>query len=145
MLKTLSRLHTPDLLHALAAMGHGDEIVLVDAHFPAASLAHRLIRLDAADLPETLAAVLHLLPLDGFVEAPALRMEMVDRPDEIPPVQQECQTIIDREEGRPVPLVGVERHAFYRRAAAAFAIVATGEVRPYGCLILKKGVAVPAP
>lgn len=143
MLKGLSRLHTPELLHTLAAMGHGDEIVIVDAHFPAVSLARRLVRLDGADLPEVVEACLTLLPLDAFVDDPALRMEVVGQPDTIPEVQGLCQRVIDTQEGKPVPLRGIERFAFYERAKQAFAIVLTGELRPYGCVILKKGVAVP--
>jgi L-fucose mutarotase len=77
MLKTLTRLHSPELLHVLASMGHGDELALVDAHFPATSLARRLVRLDGADLPDALAACLQLIPLDTFVPDPALRMEMI--------------------------------------------------------------------
>ena len=144
MLKLLSRLHTPDLLHALASMGHGDEIAIVDANFPSASMARRLIRMDAAGLPEVLDACLQLLPLDGFVDHPALRMEVVGSPAEIPVVQQECQALIDRHEGLGrVTLAGIERHAFYARAREAYAVVATGEPRPYGCIILKKGVVLP--
>lgn len=145
MLKILSRLHTPDLLHVLASMGHGDDLALVDAHFPASAMARRLVRLDGADLPAALDAVLFLLPLDTFVADPARRMLMADRPAEIPEVQQACQMLIDRHEGRPLPLAGIERHAFYGCARDAFAIVATGEQRPYGCLLLKKGVAAPRP
>ncbi len=144
MLKTLTRLHTPDLLHVLASMGHGDDIAIVDAHFPAVALARRLVRLDGADLPEVVDACLALMPLDDFVDAPARRMEVVGKPDEIPDVQRLCQAVIDKREGRPVRLVGTERHAFYADARAAFAIVLTGELRPYGCLLLKKGVALPA-
>jgi L-fucose mutarotase len=140
MLKTLTRLHTPDLLYALAAMGHGDEIALVDAHFPAVSLARRLIRLDGADLPDATDACLALMPLDSFVDDPALRMEVVGNPAEIPDVQRLCQDVIDRREDRGVRLVGIERHVFYARAQSAFAIVTTGELRPYGCLLFKKGV-----
>ncbi len=144
MLKLLSRLHTPDLLHALASMGHGDEIVLVDANYPCDSLARRLVRLDAADLPEVLDACLRLMPLDSFVEQPALRMEVVGAPAEIPAVQQECQALIDRHEGPGrFTLAGIDRHAFYERSREAYAIVATGEARPYGCIILKKGVVLP--
>ena len=143
MLKGLSRLHTPELLHALAAMGHGDEIVIVDAHFPAVSLARRLVRLDGADLPDVVEACLMLMPLDSFVDDPALRMEVVGQSDTIPEVQRLCQAVIDAQEGRPVPLCGLERHRFYARAEKAFAIVLTGELRPYGCVILKKGVPVP--
>ncbi|MDA8050076.1 MAG: fucose-binding protein [Rhodospirillales bacterium] len=143
MLKALSRLHTPDLLHLLASMGHGDELALVDAHFPAVSMARRLVRLDAADLPDVLDACLALIPLDDFVPDPALRMEVVGRPEEIPEVQRACQQVIDRREGRAVPLQPLERHAFYRRSHEAFGIVATGEQRPYGCILVKKGVVLP--
>lgn len=144
MLKTLTRLHTPELLHMLASMGHGDELAVVDCHFPAVSMARRLVRLDGADLPETLAACLHLMPLDTFVPAPALRMEVADDPARLPEVQALCQPVIDRAEGRAVPLQGIERHAFYERAKQAYGIIATGEMRTYGCLLLKKGVVLPA-
>jgi L-fucose mutarotase len=143
MLKGLGRLHTPELLHVLASMGHGDEIALVDAHFPAVSLARRLVRLDGADLPDVADACLTLIPLDTFVPEPAFRMLMVGRETEVPEVQRLCQTIIDRQEGKSVPMAGLERHAFYARAREAFAIVQTGELRPYGCVLFKKGVAVP--
>jgi L-fucose mutarotase len=99
------------LLHTLAAMGHGDELALVDAHFPAVSMARRLVRLDGADLPDVLAACLHLMPLDTFVPDPALRMEMVDHPKKIPDAQELCQKVIDKAEGRHVALAGIERHA----------------------------------
>lgn len=143
MLKTLTVLHTPELLHALASMGHGDEIALVDANFPAASVAQRVIHLDGADLPSALESCLQLMPLDTFVDQPALRMMQVHAPDEIPEVQKVCQGIIDRIEGRQVPLAGISREAFYERARRAYAVVATGEQRTYGCLLLKKGVVFP--
>jgi L-fucose mutarotase len=143
MLKNLSPLHTPDLLYTLASMGHGDEIVVVDAHFPAVSMAKKLIRLDGVSAPTALEACLQLIPLDTFVADPALRMEVVHDPDEIPEVQNEFQRIIDQQEGRNVPLTKIERHAFYERAKQAFAIIATGELRTYGCIIIKKGVILP--
>lgn len=140
MLKTLTTLHTPELLHVLASMGHGDDIAIVDAHFPAVSMAQRVVRLDAAPAPEVLRACLHLMPLDNFVEQPALRMEMVDQPSEIPEVQKFFQQEIDAAEGRSWPMGQLERFAFYERSRQAYAIVATGEQRPYGCILLKKGV-----
>jgi L-fucose mutarotase len=143
LLKGLTRLHTPDLLHTLASMGHGDEIAVVDCHFPAVSMARRLVRLDGAGLPDAVSTCLHLMPLDSFVPDPALRMEMAHDPARIPEVQAECQGIIDRAEGKHMPLVGLERHAFYERAQRAYAIIATGELRTYGCLLLKKGVVLP--
>jgi L-fucose mutarotase len=144
MLKTLSVLHTPELLHALASMGHGDEIALVDCHFPAASVARRLVRLDGATLPSALKACLQLVPLDTFVDDPAVRMLQVDAPDEIPEVQQICQKEIDASEGRHVELGGISREAFYERARAAYAVIATGELRTYGCILIKKGVVEPS-
>jgi L-fucose mutarotase len=143
MLKTLSVLHTPELLHLLASMGHGDEIAVVDANFPSVSNAQRLIRFDSADLPTVLEACLQLLPLDTFVDEPVARMQQVHAPHEIPEVQKICQIVIDRAEGRHIKVAPITREAFYERARKAFAIVATGELRLYGCLLLKKGVIFP--
>jgi len=143
MLKTLSVLHTPELLHTLASMGHGDEIAIVDANFPSASNAQRLIRFDGVDLPSVVEACLRLLPLDTFVEEPVARMQQVHAPHEVPEVQKICQTIIDKAEGRPIKVAAVTREAFYERARLAFAVVATGEHRLYGCILLKKGVIGP--
>ncbi|MBV9491428.1 MAG: RbsD/FucU family protein [Verrucomicrobia bacterium] len=140
MLKGLSPLHTPELLHALASMGHGDDVAVVDGNFPAVSMAQRLVRLDGVSAPAALEAVLKLLPLDSFVEDPALRMEVVGKPEELPEIQNEFQRIIDAQEGRHVPLKGIERFAFYERAKKAYAIVATSDTRAYGCVLLKKGV-----
>jgi L-fucose mutarotase len=144
MLKTLNVLHTPELLHALASMGHGDELALVDCHFPAVSVARRLVRLDGAELPAVLAACLQLVPLDTFIPDPAARMQQVHAPDEIPLVQRLCQQEIDAAEGRSVPLTAISREAFYDRARAAYAVVVTGEQRPYGCVLIKKGVVLPS-
>jgi L-fucose mutarotase len=142
MLKNLSPLHTPELLHTLASMGHGDDIAIVDAHFPAVSMAKRLIRLDGVDAPAALEACLRLIPLDTFVDDPASRMEVVNDPDHIPEVQQQFQKVIDQEEGTHRPLAKIERHAFYERAKRAYAILVTGELRPYGCVLIKKGVVL---
>jgi L-fucose mutarotase len=143
MLKNLNVLHTPELLHILASMGHGDDVALVDCNFPAVSVAQRLVRLDGADLTTALEACLQLMPLDTFVESPVRRMMQVHAPDEIPAVQQECQKIIDRAEGRQVKTTGIKREDFYEEAKKAFAVVYTTELRPYGCLLLKKGVIFP--
>jgi len=142
MLKTLSVLHTPELLHALASMGHGDELALVDCHFPAASVAQRLVRLDGSDLPAALEACLHLIPLDTFVADPAARMLQVHAPSEVPEVQQLCQKEIDAAEGKHIELAGISREVFYERARNAYAVVATGEQRTYGCILIKKGVVL---
>ena len=140
MLKGIDPLLSPELLHVLAAMGHGDEVALVDRNFPAASTARRLVRLDGCDLPEAARAVMSVLPVDDFVDEPVAGMQMVDTPDVVPPVQQEVFDAVGEAEGHAVGVERVERFAFYARAREAFAVVITGEGRPYGCVILTKGV-----
>jgi len=140
MLKNIDPLLNADLLHVLAAMGHGDDLALVDRNFPATAHARRLIRLDGADVVAIGRAVLSVFPLDSFVTHPVLRMQMVGKPDEVPPVQQDFQKIVDAAEGRASPMGGLERFAFYEATRQAFAVIATGESRPYGCFLLKKGV-----
>lgn len=140
MLKNIDPLLSADLLHVLAAMGHGDDLALVDRNFPAAANAKRLIRLDGADIIAAGRAILSLYPLDSFVDHPVMRMQMVGKPDEVPPVQQDFQKIVDAAEGRRWPMGSIERFAFYEAARQAFAVVTTNESRPYGCFLLKKGV-----
>ncbi|KVD34343.1 RbsD/FucU family protein [Burkholderia ubonensis] len=145
MLKNLDPLLHADILHALRAMGHGDEVVICDANFPAESVARhtavgRALRIDGADSARVVRAVLSVLPLDTFVDAPAARMEVVGDPAAVPPVQREVQAAIDRAEGRAVPLAGIDRFAFYARARQAYAVIVTGELRGYGCFVFKKGV-----
>lgn len=145
MLKSIDPLLNADLLYVLRAMGHGDDLVLVDANFPAAAIASqtvsgRLIRLDGVDVARAARAILSVLPLDSFVDRPARRMEVVGKPDDVPPVQQDVQQAIDAAEGRSWPMGSIERFAFYDEAKKGFAVVATGEGRPYGCFLLKKGV-----
>ena len=140
MLKGIDPLLSPDLLHVLAQMGHGDELALVDRNYPAVSTAQRLVRLDGCDLPAAARAVLTLLPLDTFVERPLAAMAMVDAPDVVPEVQQEVLALACASERRDIAVERVERFAFYERVRRAFAVVATSEARPYGCVILVKGV-----
>ena len=140
MLKGLDPLLPPDLLHALAAMGHGDELALVDRNYPATSTSQRLIRLDGADTAAAVRAILSLLPLDTFVDEPLLRMEVVGSPDEVTPVQRELAGIASEIEDREVAMGSVERFAFYERSRGAFATVITGEDAPYACFLLIKGV-----
>lgn len=143
MLKGIDPLLGPDLLHILAAMGHGDEIAIVDANFPAAAMAKRLVRLEGVDSPRALEAVLSLLPLDTFVKSPAAVMQVVGKASEVPPPVREFQPIVDRAVGRRLKLATVERFAFYERVQRAFAVLATGERRFYGNIILTKGVIGP--
>lgn len=140
MLKGIDPVVTPELLHVLASMGHGDEIVLVDRNFPAVSVGRRVVRLDGCDLPRAAQAVLSLLPVDTFVERPVAAMAMVDTPDVVPEVQKDVFELVEAAEGRAVGVERVERFAFYERARQAFAVVTTSEDRPYGCVVLVKGV-----
>jgi L-fucose mutarotase len=144
MLKDIDPLLNAELLHALAAMGHGDEIAVVDANFPAASMAQRLIRLDGVDAVRASEAILSLLPLDDFIPRPASRMQVVGDARAVPPVCRAFQSLVDRAAGRRLPLAVIERHKFYERVRRCYAVVATGEVRLYGNLILTKGVIRPA-
>jgi L-fucose mutarotase len=140
MLRGLNTLLTPELLMILRAMGHGDEIAIVDANYPALRDARRLARLDGADASQALEAILTVLPLDSFVDSPAHCMQVVGRPDEIPPAVGDFQAIVDRLAGFPEKIAMLERFAFYDRAKQCFAIVATSERRLYGNIILTKGV-----
>lgn len=145
MLKNLDPLLSADVLHALASMGHGDEVVICDANFPADSVARatvlgKLLRLDGVDSARAIRAVLSVLPLDTFVDDPALRMEVVGEPNTIPAVQREAQAEVNAAEGRDVPFASIERFAFYERARKAYCVIATGEQRGYGCFVFKKGV-----
>ena len=141
MLKHVPALLTPDLLHALASMGHGDELALVDAHFPAARIAREggatLLHLPGAGLPTLLRAVLVLLPLDD-VEPAAWSMQVVGDAGAVPPAVAEAQAVLASASERPA--ASLERFAFYERATRAFAVVACGETRTYGNLLLRKGV-----
>jgi L-fucose mutarotase len=143
VLKGLDPLLSADLLHVLRSMGHGDELVIVDANFPAATMGERVVRMDGVSATRTLEAVLSVRPLDDFVEEPCARMQVVDDPDAVPEICQEFQAIIDRAEGRRVQLGKIERFAFYERARHAFALVQTGETRLYGNVLLKMGVIRP--
>ncbi len=140
MLFGIDPLLGPDLLMILRAMGHGDEIVIVDANYPATSNAKRLVRLDGVDTSQALAAVLSVMPLDSFVESPANGMQVVGKPDEVPAALADFQTIIDRSAGFPVAVGRIERFSFYERAKTCFAVVATSDRRLYANIILTKGV-----
>jgi L-fucose mutarotase len=140
MLKGIDPLVGPELLLVLRAMGHGDELVIVDANFPAAANAKRLVRLDGADAPRVLKAILSLLPLDDFVEAPIAFMAVVGDPTATPEITKQFQKIAEEAERRPVTAERIDRFAFYERARHAYAVVATSERRLYGNVILKKGV-----
>ena len=142
MLKNVSPLLSPELLYTIAAMGHGDEIVLADGNFPAESMGERVIRADGHSVPAILEAILTLFPLDTFVDSPAAVMQPVEDSANEPPVWSDYRDLMAAAELREIVLERVERFAFYERAREAFAIVATGETALYGNLILKKGVVI---
>jgi L-fucose mutarotase len=136
-----------DILKVLRDMGHGDELVVADVNFPAHSSARTAvvdtpIRIAGAGAARVIKAVLSVMPLDTFVPHPAWRMEVVGHPDEWPDVQHDVQTEIDRAFGKSLPMQGIERHEFYRRAGRSYAVLVTGETRAYGCFILTKGVVM---
>ena len=143
MLRGLNPILSPDLLYILRAMGHGDDIVIADANFPAESMGQQVVRLDGLSATDVLEAVLSIMPLDSFVDDPATTMQVVDDPEATPPVVEAFQKIVETVADNPVPMCSIERFTFYDRAKAAFAIVQTGEVRLYGNIILKKGVISP--
>ena len=138
MLKSISPLITPDLLYALASMGHGDEIAIVDANFPATSLARKCVVIPGIATPTIVRAILSLLPIDDFVLHPGWTMEIVGDPQGTVPAIAEIRNVIQEHDARAV--ASLSREAFYKRAAEAFIIVQTGELRKYGNVILKKGV-----
>lgn len=140
MLKGLDPLLDADLLYVLAAMGHGDELALVDRNFPAASTARRLVSLPGADVTAAAGAILSVMPLDTFVDEPIVRMEVVRAPTEITPIHADVLSVCEAVEKRPLEMGSISREEFYERARQAFAVVATSERRPYGCFLLRKGV-----
>ena len=143
MLRGIDPLLGPDLLHILRAMGHGDEIAIVDANYPAETDGQRVVRVDGASATDVLRAVLSVMPLDTFVDAPAACMAVVGAPERTEPIMEDFQRLIDEIAAEDATLVRLERFAFYDRVKTAFAVVATAERRLYGNIILKKGVLAP--
>lgn len=142
MLQGISRLLTGDVLKILCDMGHGDELVIADANFPAETVARRLIRLPGVDGGQLLEALLPLFPLDTYVETPAFVMALTQS-DQVrgmpePEVWQIYRELTGAELSR------IERFAFYERARQAYAVIQTGEERQYGNLLLVKGVVKPS-
>ena len=140
MLKGISPLVSPDLIEVLCRMGHGDEIVFADAHFPGDSLGPRVVRADGLRIPALLRAVLPLLELDSYADDPVAMMAAVEGDALDPEVAASYRAVIDELAPGTPDTVELERFAFYERARQAFAIVATGETAKYGNVILKKGV-----
>ncbi len=140
MLKNIPSILTPELLKILMEMGHGDELVIGDGNFPAASCAQRLVRLDGHSVPNVLDAILKLFPLDTYVDAPVALMDNGDSENR-PPIWAEYKEIVKNNEGEK-EFELVERFDFYDRAKKAYAIVSTGETAIYANIIIKKGVVI---
>lgn len=145
MLKNIPKILSPELLKVLMEMGHGDEVVIADGNFPAASVAQAtttkiLIRADGHGVPELLDAILALFPLDQYAAHPVALMQVVPGDDVRPVIWENYREIIEKHEPGFSGFENVERFAFYERAKKAFAIVATGEPALYANVILKKGV-----
>jgi L-fucose mutarotase len=144
LLKHIDPLLTAELLWILASMGHGDDLALVDANFPAEAVAasttsRRLVRLPGLRMGAVAQAILSLLPVDDFTADPLRRMLVVDDTDMVPPVQQELADVVTTALGHALPAVGIDRFDFYTAARQAFAVVQVGDVRFYGNLLIRKG------
>ena len=140
MLIGISPLISPELLALLHRMGHGDEIVLADAHFPGESCNERVLRADGLRIADLLDAVLPLFVLDAYVASPLFMMAPVPGDTLDPAVEVSYRQAVDRHWPETPPIARVERFAFYEQAKEAFAVVMTGETAKYGNIILKKGV-----
>ncbi len=145
MLNGIDARVTPDLMDCMMRMGHGDELVVADANFPstnhaASTLFGQVIELPGFSAPEAISLITNLLPLDPFVDACALRMEIDDEPDSLGEVHREAFEIIEAAMPEGAATGSIERQDFYVRASQAFGVVATTEARPFGCFILRKGV-----
>ncbi|WP_151482020.1 RbsD/FucU family protein [Streptomyces albicerus] len=140
MLKAIPPRFTPDLLWAIAAMGHGDRIAIVDANYPAHALHTRVLPLAGIDTVQAGRMVTALLPIDDFVEPAAFWMSPDGRPDENFEVHALFRDAVQAAEGRAIPFASLERSAFYAEARGAFAVLTTADLRPFSCFLLTKGV-----
>lgn len=140
MLKGISPAISPELLSVMSRMGHGDEIVLADSHFPGETFGQRVIRADGVRIPVLLDGIIPLFELDEYVDAPVAMMAAVPGDELDPNVEKEYRSAMDKHLETPAAIERVERFAFYERAKNAFAVVMTGETAKYGNIILKKGV-----
>ncbi len=140
MLLGISPVISPELLAVLARMGHGDEIVLADAHFPGDTFNDRVLRADGVSVPPLLDGILPLFVLDEYVESPLIMMAAVAGDTLDPTVETSYRAVVDTHWPNSPAIERIDRFAFYERAKDAFAVVMTGETAKYGNIILKKGV-----
>ena len=144
MLKNIPSILPPELLKILMEMGHGNEIVIGDGNFPAADYAQRLVRCDGHGVPEIMEAILKLMPLDTYVDAPLMIMQLTpaDRQKGDPEIWKTYKEIAAKYEPDNCNFQQIERFEFYERAKKAYCVVATGEKAVYANIILKKGVVI---
>lgn len=140
MLKKISKYFSPELLAAIYRMGHGDEIVLADAHFPAHSMNKNVIRADGVEIENLLKAILPLFAIDNYVDNPIIMMQAAPGDSLDPSIAENYTKIIEKFVPNPPKITMIERFAFYERAKSAFAVVMSGSTKRYGNIILKKGV-----
>ncbi len=140
MLKGISPILSPDLLAVLCRMGHGDEIILADAHFPGETFNPKVLRADGLRIPDLLDAILPLFELDAYVDDPLVMMAAVEGDTLDPAVERAYMVPIGLHAPSAPTISRIDRFAFYDRARSAFAVVMTGETAKYGNIILKKGV-----
>ena len=140
MLKKIPKNLSPELVKVLMEMGHGDEIVIADGNYPAASNARNLVRCDGLSVPELLKSILEVFPLDTYVEKAVALMEIVPGDSVKPTIWEEYYKIIAEAETENPEVEHVERFCFYERGKSAYAIVATGETALYANILLRKGV-----
>jgi L-fucose mutarotase len=140
MLKGVSPLLSPELLAVLCEMGHGDELVLADAHFPSVTVGQRVLRADGLKIADLLDGILPLFELDSYVDAPVAMMAVVPGDTADPAVEARYRAVIERHAPKTAAPAKIDRFAYYDRARQAFAVVATGDTAKYGNVIIKKGV-----
>jgi L-fucose mutarotase len=140
MLIGISPVIGPELLDTLYRMGHGDELVLADAHFPGETVGKKVLRLDGLRIPALLDGILPLFALDNYVDSPLFMMAAVEGDTLDPQVEASYRVIVDRHWPQTAAIQRIERFAFYERARTAYAVAMTGETAKYGNIILKKGV-----
>jgi L-fucose mutarotase len=140
MLKGISPLLSPELLAELCRMGHGDELILADAHFPGNTFNDNVLRADGLKIPALLDAILPLFELDSYVDAPLMMMAAVEGDQLDPAVETSYRVSIDKHAPNTPAVERIDRFDFYDRARDAYLVVMTGETAKYGNIILKKGV-----
>ena len=142
MLKGIPGILSPELLKILMEMGHGDEIVLADGNFPKFAHSEHVVRCDGHKIPELLEAILHLMPLDSYVEHPIIFMDVLPEDPYVPIIWEEYRAIVRKHEKAPIKEEAIDKFQFYDRAKKAYAVVTTSETALYANVILKKGVII---